>query len=92
MKMSDVKASDITIGLSSTTWGLVCDGEIIRDKERVTKVAHMVNSHDRLVEALELCIGVIDLYGIDIGIDLKNNPSNGRKKVEKALKQAKGEE
>ena len=60
MKMSDIKASDVTTGLQDTEWALVVGGEIIRDKQRITEIARIVNNHDELVEALEVMIACTD--------------------------------
>jgi len=47
--------------------------------------------NDALVEALRLCLDTLDLYGSKLGIDTKNDLSNGRKKIEELLGQAKGD-
>lgn len=91
MKMSE----DIS-GLHLVEGTPICEDETGRvvaafySESEAAEVVHKVNCHDELVEALELCIGVIDLYGVKFGLDLSGDPSEGRKKVGAILAKAKG--
>ena len=99
MKMSDVfdlqlmHDSDLEYISNLSGDNLAAFNTLEQDRAAV----HAINNHDKLVElnkelveALELCCGVIDAYGIsELGIDLINSPSNGRKKVQGVLDKAK---
>ena len=80
--MSEVSVEDITQGIANTTFGLVVDGGIIRDRNQLEEIENRVNCHDELVEALEAI-----QYSVKHGLQFKE----AMETVDKALAKAKGE-
>ncbi len=95
MKMKDVfngelDVADITTGMQSTAFGLVDGGLILRRLEHMQAAAHAINLHDELVEALGLCIYVIDMCGVQMEIGHEDSPCERREKVGEILAKARG--
>jgi len=92
MKMSDWFNLPMAANASDTIEDSYLNeiAEFPNDKE-AEAAAHAINLHDELVEALELCIYVIDMCGVQMEIGHEDSPCERREKVGEILAKARGE-